>query len=146
MSVDAFMNIQDNLVIKSELEAVTSTRHWAGQYAREAQFDTESVYAIELAVGEALTNIIRHAYQNEPGHEIHLALIIDETKFSLSIRDFGRKFNPTEHAPPDLSTPSEGGYGVYLIDKVMDEVTYDTSQSKGTRLDLVKYRPGTDKN
>ncbi len=132
---------QDNLVIESDLETIADARRWIAQHAGNAGFDTEAVFAIELAVGEALTNIIRHAYDGQPGHEIHLSLTIDAAKLSLIILDFGRQFDPTKHPPPNLERPSEGGYGMYLIKKAMDEVTYHTSLPRGTQLDLVKYRP-----
>ena len=132
---------QDNLVIESDLEAIADARRWIAQHADHAGFDIEAVFAIELAVGEALTNIIRHAYDSQSGHQIHLSLKIDEAKLSLTILDFGRKFDPAKHPPPNLESPSEGGYGIYLIKKAMDEVTYHTSLPKGTQLDLIKYRP-----
>ena len=133
--------VQDQIIINSDIENIASTRHWAAQHAKTAGFNKDAVFAIELAVGEAVTNIIRHAYDNQPGHEIHLSLTIDDTKFRLRIIDFGRKFDPADQPPPDLDALREGGYGIYLMKKVMDEVTYDTSTlPQGTQLDLVKYR------
>ena len=133
--------IEDKLIIQSQIDAIAGVRHWAVQHARQAGFDSEAIFGIELAVGEALTNIIRHAYRGQAGHEIHLSLTIDETRLHLTILDFGHKFDPADHPPPNLEIPSEGGYGVYLIEKVMDEVTYHTSLPQGTRLELVKYLP-----
>ncbi len=131
---------QDSLVISSHIDAITDARHWAAEHARKSGFSREAVFAIELAIGEAVTNIIRHAYQEQPNHKIHLSLTIDKIQFKVTIVDFGRKFDPDSHHPPNLDTPHEGGYGIYLIKKVMDEVHYDTSPPKGTRLDMIKYR------
>ena len=134
--------LKDKLIIDSSLDKISQARRWAAQHARVTGFNSRDIFAIELAMGEALSNIIRHAYDGEPGHKIHLSLTIDETKLSLTIIDSGRKFDPALHPPPKLDVPKEGGYGIYLIKKVMDEVTYDTSAPKGTQLDLVKYRSG----
>ena len=134
--------LKDKLIIDSSLDKISQARRWAAQHARVAGFNSRDIFAIELAMGEALSNIIRHAYDGEPGHKIHLSLTIDEAKLSLTIIDSGRKFDPALHPPPKLDVPREGGYGLYLIKKVMDEVTYDTSAPKGTQLDLVKYRSG----
>ena len=134
--------LKDKLIIDSHLDEISRARRWATQHTRVTGFSSRDIFAIELAMGEALSNIIRHAYDGEAGHEIHLALTIDETKFGLTIIDSGRKFDPAIHPPPKLDVPREGGYGIYLIKKVMDEVTYDTSTPKGTQLDLVKYRSG----
>ena len=134
--------LKDKLIIDSSLDKISQARRWAAQHARVTGFNSRDIFAIELAMGEALSNIMRHAYDGEPGHKIHLSLTIDETKLSLTIIDSGRKFDPAIHPPPKLDVPKEGGYGIYLIKKVMDEVTYDTSAPKGTQLDLVKYRSG----
>lgn len=131
------------MVIDSNITNIADARHWAAQHAAAASFDKDAVFAIELAVGEAITNIIRHAYDGQPGHPIRLMLTIDNEKLSLSIVDFGRKFDPGNLPPPNLDTPREGGYGIYLIKKVMDQVTYDTSLPKGTQLELIKYRTTT---
>ncbi len=137
---------QTKLVIDSRLESIASVRHWAAQQAYDDGFDAKSVSDIELAVGEALANVVQHAYAGQAGHEIHLYLTIDETKFSLTIHDFGRKFDLTTYTPPNLEIPTESGYGVYLIQQAMDEVTYNISAPQGTQLDLVKYRPGSQRS
>lgn len=131
--------VQKKLTIESRLEVIADARRWAAQYAKEAGFAKDDVFSIELAVGEALTNIIRHAYKDQPGHKIHLSLTIDKIEFRLRIRDFGQKFDPTHHPPPNLDVPHEGGYGIYLIKEVMDKATYNTSLSEGTELELIKY-------
>jgi serine/threonine-protein kinase RsbW len=132
--------ITDKLVIDSRLEATIEARRWAAKHARTAGFDVDAVFAIELAVGEALANVIEHSYEGNPGQEIHLALTVDTSKFSLSIRDFGRKFDRTDYRPPNFDIPKEGGYGVYLIKQMMDEVSYDNPEGMGTQLNLVKYK------
>ena len=132
--------ITEKLVIESRLEATVEARRWTAKHARAAGFDADSVFAIELAVGEALANIIEHAYGAKPGQEIHLTLTIDASKLSLLVRDFGRKFDKATYQPPNFNIPKEGGYGVYLIRQMMDEVTYFNPKGQGTELNLVKYK------
>ncbi len=111
------------------------------QQAQVAGFEAEAIFAIELAVGETLANIVEHAYDGQEGCEIHIDLSIDSAKLSVTIRDFGRKFDTRNYSPPNPDIPSEkGGYGVFLIQEMMDEVIYDTSLSQGTQINLVKYR------
>ena len=128
------------LVIESQLDQVGKARQWAAKLARKAGFDNEAVFALELALSEALANVIRHAYQGAGNREIRLSLAFDDEKLRLAIRDFGKKFDLTNYRPPDLSRPHEGGYGIYLMHELMDEVHYDTSQRHGTTLTLVRYR------
>jgi serine/threonine-protein kinase RsbW len=136
-------NSTQKLVITSELDTAANARHWVTQHARHAGFDESQLFSIELAVGEALTNVVEHAYDGEAGHQIHLSLTIDEAKLALTIRDFGRKFKKELYTPPNLNIPSEhGGYGVFLISELMDEVFYDTSLPQGTQMKMVKYKIG----
>lgn len=139
-------HVTKKLVIGSQIEDTAKARHWAAQHARAAGFGAEAVFAIELALGEALANVIEHAYERKSGQEIHLALSIDETKIQLSIRDFGRKFDQSAYRSPNLNEAKEGGYGVYLIEQMMDEVSYSSPEGKGTQLNLIKYKPGIKKN
>jgi len=131
---------QDHLVIQSRLDRIAEARWWVTQRTRAAGFDEESVFAIELALAEALANVVEHAYQGDETREIRLTLRIDDEKLALTIRDFGHKFDLEAYTPPNLDDPAEGGYGVYLIHQLMDEVIYDTSPPQGTKLTLVRYR------
>ncbi|WP_196772877.1 ATP-binding protein [Pseudodesulfovibrio alkaliphilus] len=89
--------------------------------------DDEEKYHVELAVSEAATNSLRHAYNGEPGHEIGLRVSIDREKVVVEIVDTGRSLDPCllECAclPPETEARQDsGGRGLFLIREVMDEV------------------------
>ncbi|MFQ5854657.1 MAG: ATP-binding protein [Anaerolineae bacterium] len=134
--------LRDTLVIQSRPGRIADARQWAAQQTRAAGFGEDAVFAVELALGEALANVVEHAYDGDEAQEIRLTLVVDGEKLCLTIRDYGRKFDQASYTPPDLDVPAEGGYGVYLMHELMDEVTYDSSPPEGTRLSLVKYRSG----
>jgi serine/threonine-protein kinase RsbW len=136
------MGIQADLVIASRIEELARARRWAGEYAAAGGFPSKDVHDLGLVVSEACANVIKHAYRGEPNHTIELHLAIDETRLVLSIRDQGEKFDLDGYQPPDLTEPHEGGYGVFIIRSLMDEVTYETAGEQGTTLTLVKYREG----
>jgi serine/threonine-protein kinase RsbW len=134
------MGMQAGLALESRLEEIARARHWVSAHARAAGFGDREVRNLGLAISEACANIIRHAYHGEDGHPIELHLAVDDTKLELRIRDHGAKFDQQAYQPPDLEQPQEGGYGVFIIRSLMDEVEYDTSGTAGTTLRLVKYR------
>ncbi len=73
-----------------------------------------------LAVDEACTNIIRHAYFNcEPGH-ISLRLTRDGDMLGFELRDEAPPVDPARVRPRDLSECRAGGLGVNFIDELMD--------------------------
>lgn len=130
----------EDLVIQSRLERIPDARQWLTEHARAAGFAEDVILDLGLALSEALANVVEHAYGGNADQEIHLSLAIDSEKLCLTIRDFGKKFDLANYTVPDLDEPSEGGYGVFLIHELMDEVTYDTSPPTGTKLTLIRYR------
>jgi len=82
---------------------------------------------ILLAIEEACTNVIRHAYLFGPG-TIRIKIRIRPTKVTFSIYDKGRRFDFKGTDTPDLDryvkTGRKGGLGLYLIRKMMDSVDY----------------------
>lgn len=106
----------------------------------EAVFSPQQIFETNVALTEALTNVIRHAYGGPSDREIILEVSCADDRVAISIQDFGKKFDPTQHGIPDLDSPSEGGYGIFLIRRFMDEVAYDLSQPVGTILRMVKRR------
>jgi serine/threonine-protein kinase RsbW len=136
--------MQSTLVLPSVLTRMDEARRWAGDHAREAGYDAETVFAVELALTETLSNVIRHAYSGEEEHEIQLDLDADTDAITLRITDWGKRFDFGAFEPEDLDVARDGGYGIHLIRTLMDEVTYDTSAQVGTSVSLVRYRERPD--
>lgn len=92
--------------------------------------DTQTQYNITLAVHELLVNIIEHAYADKRGR-IRLRAYVDPANKRLRIetRDRGKSFNPQQVARPELGTLQENGFGLFLIEQLMDEVSYRTARS-----------------
>ena len=126
--------------LTSRLGEIDAARRWASEHARRAAFEEEAVHSIELALTEALSNVIRHSYAEQPNHRIELDLTLYEDRLRLDIRDLGCRFDRGSHEVRDLDTPRDGGYGVMLIEMLMDEVVRETFGRAGNRLSLVKYR------
>lgn len=128
------------LVLPSQLARMVDAREWVSARAREAGFDERAVWELDLAVTEAVSNVIRHSYENRPDQEIRLSLAVDGEKLTVVVRDFGRCFHRSAYHPEDRDPDRPGGYGVELIERLMDEVEWDASPAQGTRLRLTKYR------
>lgn len=94
---------------------------------------------IELAVEEMAVNVIHYAYASGHGPiEVHLSQN-DPTEFQIEIVDWGERFDPTRMMPSsarsqDLAEIEEGGLGIFLTNKVMDDITY---QRVGTENHLI---------
>ena len=132
--------IRGTLTIRSDLTEVASAREWVSALARQAGLSFQESYELQLALSEACTNSIKHAYSMEKGHVLKVSATIDDDQICLVIRDFGRKMDLQKYQKPNLEVPAESGYGIYLLWRFMNEVRFDVSHDKGTELALVKYR------
>ena len=131
---------ETRLELRGGPEIVRRARKWAADRARLVGLPADAVVEVALAVSEACTNIVRHAYAGQPEAHIVLTVTDDDRWLTFRLRDFGRKFDPATYHPPDLDALHEGGYGLFLIQQVMDEVRYITDHEQGTELILRKRK------
>jgi serine/threonine-protein kinase RsbW len=109
-----------------------------------AGFSPQDIPKIELAAEEALVNIISYGYPTEcagnPSIEIESSYL-SEGGIRLQIRDQGIPYNPLENKTtynPASTDDNVGGYGIFFITNLMDEVTYTREQSTNL-LTLIKF-------
>jgi anti-sigma regulatory factor (Ser/Thr protein kinase) len=104
----------------------------------------EEIYKVQTAVDEACTNIIQHAYSGKGGI-IAISCQLQDNDIVITITDRGMPFDPGSVPPPDLEADLNhrrvGGLGMYLMRKLMDEVSYDFDAEKGNKLTMRKMLP-----
>ncbi len=141
------------------------------QRAQVAGLGPRAVYAVQVAVDEACSNIIEHAYGGEATVDAHSAR--DRTgspgaqglqtirctcrtrrdRLIIELHDHGRPFDlatvPKPNLNADLNERHAGGLGVYFIQQLMDTVHFESTPGQGNTLTLTKFRapaaprPGT---
>ena len=85
-------------------------------------------FAIELALSEALVNAIKHGSSNDPSKQIQCCVACDHMRGMLIIvRDPGPGFDPASIPSPIVGRNifATGGRGIYLINRLMDEVCFE---------------------
>lgn len=105
----------------------------------KAGLTEKAIGEVVLAVDEALTNVIRHAYGGKQG-KIKVEFKDYPDRVEIAIRDFGTKFDPTQKPMPELPPTKAGGLGIYFIKTLMDKVEYDGACKDGNRLCLTKNK------
>jgi serine/threonine-protein kinase RsbW len=131
--------LHDRIDVTSELDRVPEVRHWCADQAVRAALDAEAVGDVELAVTEALANVIRHSYEGRGGHPIAVEAIVGVGRLELHVVDEGIPFDPDAYGGVDLDEAHEHGYGVFMIDALMDDVRRCSGPNGGTELVLVKF-------
>jgi serine/threonine-protein kinase RsbW len=134
-----------SIQVESRTERLIAVRDFVSEAARAFGFGDEDISKIALAVDEACTNVIKHAYRSDPTKIIKVNVSAGDGTFEVAIRDEGAQFNPTQVHPPDmreyLSHYRRGGLGVYLMKSLMDKVEYSIVSGKANEVRLIKYLP-----
>jgi serine/threonine-protein kinase RsbW len=86
---------------------------------------------IELALGEAATNVVRHAYPHA-GNQYRVELEINGETVRLTVLDQGQGF--VREAVPDPEDEQMGGRGVLLIERIADAAWFECVKGQGTKL------------
>lgn len=138
---------ETTLTISAQLDEIKSITDAVGQAALTAGFDDRSAYACELAVCEACENIVVHGYTQERSGTIEATIQTSPGELTVELRDRAAPFDPTAAPAPQpdpAEEPTIGGFGLYIVRKVMDEVSYERSKGEN-RLVLRKSQDtGTD--
>ena len=136
-------NIKKRLSVNSTTNNLARIRNFIKTQSRNAGFDEETANKIVLAADEACTNIIKHAYKYSAKGKINVNLSFSQNKLRIAITDEGTHFNSSSIKDPDLKKYYEekkvGGLGMFLMKKLMDEVSYSHPNSKKNKVTLIKY-------
>jgi anti-sigma regulatory factor (Ser/Thr protein kinase) len=125
------------LAIDSAPENLRLARQAVAEAAADAGADGLAVGDIALAVNEAMSNAVRHAYMPAAG-PICVSAERDGATFAVVVRDGGRGFLPREDPRPS----EDGGFGLKLIDELTSEFTILSQPDRGTEVHMVFALPG----
>ncbi|MCL5292184.1 MAG: ATP-binding protein [Actinobacteria bacterium] len=117
---------------------LTLIRKFIDKFIEGTPFEDRS-NEIKVAMSEASTNVIRHAYDDK--HTSSLITIYGSmTPFSLflAVKDTGKGLTVSEK---EVEFPGDGGYGIMLMRKLCDRFTCETVPGFGTTVNLTFYRP-----
>lgn len=135
-------NKNGELRVKSKTENLSEIRDFVSTNALAAGMPVATIDNIILAVDEACTNIIKHAYKLSPQGEIIIKIDYDEEQFTITIIDYGKSFEPDRIPRPDLQKYYRehrvGGLGMYLMKSLMDDVEYTSIPGKYNQVLLSK--------
>jgi anti-sigma regulatory factor (Ser/Thr protein kinase) len=128
--------------IKGQYSQLQSVRDLIQLAAEDAGFSSKDCYACQLAVSEAVENIIRHGYGHEVENQIEVTVSTEPGLLSIEVTDDAPQFNPTNNQQKHTWTiddPPVGGLGIQIIKSIMDEVEYKR-ESGFNRLSLQKKK------
>jgi PAS domain S-box-containing protein len=134
-------------IATAEMEFESDLAHLrrARQFVREFchaipghALDENGTCSLELAVNEAASNIMKHAYHGRPGQWIRLELEAFPGRIFIRLRHRGDAFDPASVRLPEMNASRESGFGVYLIAQSADSVQYYRDEHGRHCVELVK--------
>ena len=116
------------LVVRNKFSELERVGAWVSRFAREHGLAREHAHGLDLAVAEALTNIMSYAYRDHAQHDIFVEMRAQRGEISVQIEDDGVPFNPLE-LPVDaearsLEEAQPGGRGIPLMRSFMSKLNY----------------------
>ena len=130
------------MTIASDLNEARRVQSEIEQALRCGRFSDHDIFAIRLAVEEALVNAIKHGNQLDRGKMVRVAYHVSADRFDVEIADQGPGFDPQEvpdpTSPENLERPC--GRGLLLMKHYMTEVAYS---DRGRAVRMSKVRNGT---
>jgi serine/threonine-protein kinase RsbW len=136
------MDPAHSFTIEADIHAIPTVSLALDKTMHSYGFSDEEILDTQLAVEEAITNVIVHGYAKKPG-KIEIMFRTSGDHAEILIKDTAPPFNPLLIPEPDVTENVEdrkiGGLGVFLIRQVMDEISYRYENGKNI-LVLVKKR------
>jgi serine/threonine-protein kinase RsbW len=134
-----------DLDLPAQLDSIPVILFEIEQCMRSGGFSDEHIMDMQLAVEEAVTNIVLHGYAGTPG-PVTVHGEVDPGRATVEIADSAMAYNPLSQADPDVTAGLDerriGGLGVFLIRRVTDDASYRFCEGKNV-LRLVKLQQKT---
>ena len=128
------------LTIPAKPEYITLGRLALSGLSRVRPLNEETLGDLKLALTEACTNSVRHAYEEGREGAVEIVYELEPDRIAVEVTDEGAGFTP-EHleALTDGDSLNEGGLGIAIIRALADEVEFGAGESGGSRLRFVKF-------
>jgi len=135
-------NMHMKLEVSSHLAEQERVREFVNKFCRKGKrsgLDEKSVWQLELVVNEAVTNIIEHAYEGRSDRRILIEAEAFPDRIVVRLKYGGKPFDPpAEVPPPPLNGSQDRGFGLFLMEKCVDEITYSRQENGENSICFVK--------
>lgn len=127
------------LTIPAKPEYITLGRLALTALAGVRPVSDETLYDLKLALTEACTNSVRHAYQNGGEGSVEIVYELQPDRLVIEVGDEGSGFEPSAGGNGHGDELEEGGLGIEIIRALADEVEIGPREEGGSRLRFVKF-------
>ncbi len=126
--------LTETLTLHNDISEVPQLNDFIEAVAERLGIEPSTALQLQLAVEEAVVNVMDYAYPPDSVGEVSVATTSDGQCLKIVITDSGIPFDPTEQEKADISLSVEerqiGGLGILLVNEIMDAVSYERKDGK----------------
>lgn len=120
-------SIQRSITLPNDISTISQLSEFVETVCEEKGLDMALTMNLNLALEEAVVNVMSYAYPDSQG-DVKVDIMIDDQKVVSTLTDSGIPFDPTQKGDVDTTLPAEerpiGGLGIHLVKQIMDKVSY----------------------
>ena len=128
------VRLQRSLTLPNDINTIPQLNEFIDTVCEELEIDMALAMSLNLAMEEAVVNVMDYAYPEGTEGEVDIEAIADETQLHFTISDSGNPFDPTAKEEVDTTLSAEerpiGGLGIHLIRQLMDNISYERKDGK----------------
>lgn len=136
------VRLQHSLTLPNDVNTIPQLNEFLDTFCEEAGVDMETTMSLNLAMEEAVVNVMDYAYPKGTEGSVSIEARLDDTGITFVIIDNGIPFDPTAKEDADTTLPLDerniGGLGIFLTRQIMDEIEYERDNDRNI-LTLRKY-------
>ena len=128
------VRLQRSLTLPNDINTIPQLNEFIDTVCEELEIDMALAMSLNLAMEEAVVNVMDYAYPEGTEGEVDIEAIADEAQLHFTISDSGKPFDPTAKEEVDTTLSAEerpiGGLGIHLIRQLMDDISYERKDDK----------------
>lgn len=125
---------QRQITLPNDVQEVPQLNVFVDEVCEQADFDMSTTLKLNLAIEEAVVNVMNYAYPAGEKGDVDIEAMINDEYLVFVISDSGTPFDPTAKAEVDTTLSAEergiGGLGIHLIRQIMDTINYERVDGK----------------
>ena len=128
------VRIQRSQTLPNDVSTIPQLNEFIDSFCEEAGIGMEKTMSLNLALEEAVVNVMDYAYPKGTAGSVSVDVRTDADGIVFVITDNGIPFDPTAMKDADTTLPLEersiGGLGIFLTRQIMDDISYDRSNGR----------------
>ena len=123
------VKLSRSLSLQNDVQQVPQLSQFVDEVCEDIGFDMQTTMKLNLAIEEAVVNVMNYAYPRGTVGDIHIDAQANDLRLKFVITDSGSPFDPTAMPEVDTTLSAEdrpiGGLGIHLVRQIMDSINYE---------------------